>query len=310
MSSSSRSPLCGGLPEDLQTQPLSTIFEIAAGVIPSVRLTSCIQLDIFLAVGRSSSSVSKIARRASASGRSIRMWRSNRPGRDRCRVEVCNRVRRGQDEQPPLVAVGLERGEQLIDRPPRLLVGGVVAALRDGVELVEEEQARQMLERRIEGLLDVARGAADQRGDEISGRDVDEAQLVLAGDRLGEVGLTDAWRPVQEDPVPFDSVTLGVVGVLQHEPDGVADLLLERFHPAHVLEGGQLLRRLNLELAAAVARHPAHPAQHREGTRCTRRLRGRLARRRRFASARCSARLVPAGAAPARAPEAAPAAAR
>jgi hypothetical protein len=69
---------------------MSTIFSIEAGVIPSVRRTSSSR-SRSVAAGRSSSSARKIPRRASASGRSMRMCRSKRPGRttagSRCSTE-------------------------------------------------------------------------------------------------------------------------------------------------------------------------------------------------------------------------------
>ena len=65
--------------------------------------------------------------------------------------------------------------------------GARVAPLRDGVELVEEQHAGQVLERGLERLVDVARRAALHGADEVPGRHVDEVQAVLAGDRLGEV---------------------------------------------------------------------------------------------------------------------------
>ena len=57
-----------------------------------------------------------------------------------------------------------------------------------------------------------------------------------------EERLADARRPVQEDPVPLDAVALGVVRVLEHQADGVAHLLLERLHPADVVEVAQRVR--------------------------------------------------------------------
>ncbi len=78
------------------------------------------------------------------------------PRPDRGGVEVLDRVRRRHDEELSLVAVRFERGEELIDGSPGLLIGGVVAPLGDGVELVEEEEAREILDRSVERLLDVA----------------------------------------------------------------------------------------------------------------------------------------------------------
>src|SRR3712207_9001100 len=48
------------------------------------------------------------------------------------------------------------------------------------------------------------------RRDEVAGRDVDEVEPVLAGDRAGEERLPDAGRAVEQDPVPVDPVAFGV----------------------------------------------------------------------------------------------------
>src|SRR5690349_23377718 len=102
---------------------------------------------------------------------------------------------------------------------------------------------------------------------------MDEVQSELARDRLGNVGLADAGWAVQQDAVPLDSVARSVVGVLQDEPDRVADLLLQRLHPADVVERRQLVRVLNLEIAAATAEAAHHPPAEDVGQRRLR-LRG------------------------------------
>jgi hypothetical protein len=129
----------------------------------------------------------------------------------------------------------------------------LVSPLRHGVELVEEEQARQVIERHVERRLDVPRRLADDRGHDVSGRDVHEVHVVLARDRGREERLADPRRPVEQDAVPLDPVPLGVRRVLQQQPDRVPRLSLEGLHPADVAEVRKLLRTLDLEVAAAVA---------------------------------------------------------
>ena len=179
-------------------------------------------------------------------------------GPDHRGVEVLDRVRRGHDEQLALVAVRLERGQQLVDRAPRLLVGGVVAALRDRVELVEEEQARQ-----VAGAPSgtPCRCSAPSRPTSELTRSPVETWMRFSpyspAIAAREERLADARRAVQQDPVPLDAVALGVVGVLEHQADGVAHLLLERLHAADVVERRQLLGRLHLEVAPLTTRPPA-----------------------------------------------------
>ena len=165
-------------------------------------------------------------------------------------------VRRRHHQELPLVAIRLERRQQLVDRAASLLVGVVVPALRDRIELVEEQEAGQVLDRRLKGLVDVLRRLALDPADQVAGRHVHQVHAVLPGDRAREEGLADTGRPVKQDAVPFDPIALGVVRVLEHEADGVADLLLERLHPADVRKVIEFLGRLDLEVAASAA-HPA-----------------------------------------------------
>ena len=95
--------------------------------------------------------------------------------------------------------------------------------------------------------------------------DVDEAQAELPRDRAGHVGLAHSRWPVQQDAVPLDAVALGIVRMLQHQPDRLPHLLLQPLHTAHVRERDLVLRGLHLELAAAVARHATHAASEQAG---------------------------------------------
>ena len=182
----------------------------------------------------------------------------------RCSIEFVAAI----TSSPPLAAVRLERGQQLVDRAPRLLVGRVVAPLRDRVELVEEEQARQVL---LAPSRTPCRCSAPSRPTIPETRSPVETWMKLRpyspAIACAKNVLPTPGRAVEQDAVPLDPVALGLLGVLEHQPDGVAHLLLERLHPADVLERRQLVRRLHLEVAAAVAAcHPAAEERRRAGS--------------------------------------------
>ena len=74
---------------------------------------------------------------------------------------------------------------------------------------------------------------------------------------------------MEEDSVPLDPVALGVFGVLEHETNRVAQLLLQRLHASDVIEIAEAGWRLHLEVSAAAraakaAHHAAEEAP--EGT--------------------------------------------
>ena len=171
-------------------------------------------------------------------------------------IKVLDRVRRCHDEKLALVAVGLERGQELVDGPARLLIGSCVSPLGDGVELVEEEKTREMLQRSLKGLVDVLGRLAHDSAHQVSGGDVHQAEPVLTGNRSSEERLADSRRAMEQDAVPFDPVPLGVVRMLEHQPDRLANLLFQALHPPDVFERRELVGCLHLELAAS-----AHTAE-------------------------------------------------
>ncbi len=100
----------------------------------------------------------------------------------------------------------VQLGEDLVERLLALVVGAgdrhrALARAPDGVELVDEDDRR----RRLLGLREQvahARGAdADDRLDELRGRDREERRMGLAGHRAGEQRLAGARRAEQQDAV-------------------------------------------------------------------------------------------------------------
>src|SRR5258705_190157 len=68
----------------------------------------------------------------------------------------------------------------------------------DGVDLVDEDDARGILLPLLEEVAD-ARGAdADEHLDEVGSRDREEGNVGLAGDRPGQERLAGARRPHQQ----------------------------------------------------------------------------------------------------------------
>jgi hypothetical protein len=144
------------------------------------------------------------------------------------------------DVRPRLEAVHL--GEDLVERLLALVVAAAEAAAAralaaDRVELVDEDDRR----RGLLGLLEEvahARGAdADDRLDELRGRDREERGLGLAGDRARQQRLAGAGRAVEQhaarDPRAQALVALGVAQEI-HDLD---ELVLGLVDAGDVVEG-------------------------------------------------------------------------
>ena len=118
------------------------------------------------------------------------------------RVEDVGAVgRRDQDDVGALVeAVHLD--EELVERLLALVVAAADAAAAvatHGVDLVDEDDGRRVLLRALEELAH-ARGAhADVQLHELRTGDREERGVGLAGDGLGEEGLTRSGRTVEQD---------------------------------------------------------------------------------------------------------------
>ena len=144
------------------------------------------------------------------------------------------------------VGAGLEAvhlGEDLVERLLALVVParepGDVARTRpsDRVELVDEDDRRGGLFGLFEEIAD-ARGAdADDRLDELRGRDVEVGGVGLARDGAREQRLAGSRRPVQQHAVRDARPELRVAVRVFEEVDDLFQLLLGLVDPGDVLEG-------------------------------------------------------------------------
>ena len=117
------------------------------------------------------------------------------------RVEDVGAVRRRDQDHVVLLLEAVHLDEELVQRLLALVVaaahaGAAVAA--DGVDLVDEDDARARLLRLLEQVAH-ARGAdADEHLDEVGAGDGEERHARLAGRRAREQRLAGAGRPVEE----------------------------------------------------------------------------------------------------------------
>jgi len=142
-------------------------------------------------------------------------------GSDDRAVEGIEVVGRGHHDEVGLCTRPLERGDERAENRLLLEVVGFTA-LRDRIELVEEQQRRSVRAREREEIVDVARTFGTRRADEIGSTDRDQREPELTGGRTREERLADTGRPVQQDAVPRDVVLRGFFGMAEHDIEGVA----------------------------------------------------------------------------------------
>ena len=210
---------------------------------------------------------SRISRRPRAVGRLHRDAPVEAAGSQQRRVEHVGAVGRGQHDHRLGALEAVELGEDLVERLLALVVGAgdrdrALARAPDRVELVDEDDRR----RRLLGLREQvahARGAdADDRLDELRGRDREERGVRLAGDGAREQRLAGARRAREQHAVGHAPAEAPVALGVAQEVDDLRELGLGLVDPRDVLEGdADLLRvhppRLRAPEVAQRAHRPA-----------------------------------------------------
>src|SRR5205807_6921271 len=103
----------------------------------------------------------------------------------------------------------------------------------EGLDLVEEDDARLLLMRLPENLLDNALALADPLRQDVGDADVEERHVVLRRDRLHEQRLAAAGRPVEQDAAGgLERDLLEQLRLLVRQDDDVLDPLDRLHEPA------------------------------------------------------------------------------
>ena len=129
----------------------------------------------------------RIPSRPRRSGASTTICRSKRPGRSSAGIEHVGTVRRGDEDHAVVRLEAVHLDEQLVQRLLALVVtaaeaGAAVAA--DGVDLVDEDDARRVRLALLEQVAHAARADADEHLDEVGARHREERTARLTGDGL------------------------------------------------------------------------------------------------------------------------------
>ena len=117
------------------------------------------------------------------------------------RVEHVGPVRGGDDDDALVRLEAVHLDEELVQRLLALVVPAAearAAVPTDGVNLVDEDDARRVLLALLEEVADAARADADEHLDEVRARDAEERHARLAGDGAREQRLAGARRADEE----------------------------------------------------------------------------------------------------------------
>jgi len=172
--------------------------------------------------------ICRISWRPLRSGTPISISRSNRPGP----------VGGADDDDFAARVEAVHERQQLRDDAPLDLARDLLAAGRDAVELVDEDDAWRVLGGVLEDLAEVLFGLAVELADDLRSADVVEARAALVRDGLGEERLACSGRAVEEDALGcIDAEPLEDLGVAQRQLDHLADALDGIAHAAEVLVG-------------------------------------------------------------------------
>ena len=117
------------------------------------------------------------------------------------RIEHVGPVGRGDDDDAFVGLEAVHLDQQLVQRLLALVIavaeaGAAMAA--DGVDLVDEDDARRRLLGLVEHVADAARADADEHLDEVRAGDGEEGNARLTRDGAGEQGLAGAGRADQQ----------------------------------------------------------------------------------------------------------------
>ena len=185
------------------------------------------------------------------------------------RVEDVGTVRRRDDDDTGIAFETIHFGKKLVQGLFALVVTAADAGTTgatDGVDFVDEDDARGVFLRLLEEIADAGRTDTDEHFNEFRTRDGEERDTGFTGDRLGEQSLTRTRRTDQKAPLRDLGADGGESLRTLQELDNLHEIVLSFLHTGNVIESDASVR-FHLELGLGLAeRHgvvrAAHAARH------------------------------------------------
>ncbi len=187
-------------------------------------------------------------------------------GAQQRRVEHVRAVGRGDQDDAFVRLEAVHLDEQLVQRLLALVVAAAKARAAmpaDGVDLVDEDDARRILLRLLEHVAHAARADADEHLDEIGAGNREEGNVRLAGDGARKQRLAGARRSDQKHATRnAPAEPLKLLRIAQ-ELDDLLEVLLRLIDARDVVEGDAAMRlRQQLRLGLAEAHGASAGALH------------------------------------------------
>ncbi len=155
------------------------------------------------------------------------------------RIENVGSVGRGEKDDALVALEPVHLDEELVQRLLALVVTAAetrAPVAPDGVDLVDEENARRVLLALVEEVPHAGGPHADEHLDEIRSAHREERHVGLAGHRLGEKRFPRPRRPEQEGPLRDPAAkSLKFLGIAE-KLDDLLELLLRLVGPGDVVE--------------------------------------------------------------------------
>jgi hypothetical protein len=156
------------------------------------------------------------------------------------RIEHIGAIGGGDDNDALIALEAVHLDQQLVQRLLALVVTAAqtrAAVAPDGIDLVDEDDARRVLLRLLEHVAH-ARGAdADEHFHEVGAGDRKEGHFRLAGDGARQQRLAGAGRADHEDALRDLAAELLELARVLQEVDDLGDFLLRLLDPGDVGEG-------------------------------------------------------------------------
>ena len=187
---------------------------------------------------------------------------------EQCLIQHLRTVGRSQNQNSLGGIKTIHLGQQLIQRLFPLIIAAVAAgipALSDGINLIDEDDARRILLRLVEQVADTGRADTDEHLHKIRSSQREERHLRLPGNRLCQKRLSGSGRTDQESALRQLCTDLRIPFRMLQEIDCFLQGFLGLILAGDILEGHTgLVLHVHLGAALADAHHAGaavHPAK-------------------------------------------------
>ncbi len=153
-------------------------------------------------------------------------------------IEGIGQVGRGDDDHVLPLGQPVHQGQELGDDPFLDVADDLFALGRDGVDLVQEDDAGSIAGGLVEDLAEMGLALAVELVDDLRAVHREETSVGLMGHGTGDQRLAAAGRPVQQNALGWvDAQPLEHFGIAQRQLDDLANAMQLAFEAADILVG-------------------------------------------------------------------------